>query len=133
LIGLFSSNFSRGRAGARTRSSAALHHLVAAARLDLAGDGERGVGLHRARDCAGLARILEHAHGVETHLSDELEQLRWSSSVSPGKPEMNVVRIAMPGTRSRSGVDELLLLVAVTCRRIASSMRSLACCSGMSM
>ena len=57
----------------------------------------------------------------------------WSAAVSPGKPEMNVVRIAMPGTRVRSLSSSLSVAFRVVWRFIALSMRSLACCSGMSM
>ena len=46
---------------------------------------------------------------------------------------MKVVRIAMPGTRSRSFPRSSSVSARVVWRRIADSIESLACWSGMSM
>ncbi len=46
---------------------------------------------------------------------------------------MNVVRSAMPGTRSRSLPSSVSISFRDVRRRIASSTASLMCCSGMSM
>jgi hypothetical protein len=55
-----------------------------------------------------------------------------SSSVSPGKPVMNVVRTAMPGTRSRTRLIKRSRLSRLPPRRISFKTFCEACCKGMS-
>lgn len=57
---------------------------------------------------------------------------RCSSGPSPGKPEMNVVRSARPGMRSRS-LRSSFMVWSFDGRFILSSAMLLMCCSGMSM
>ncbi len=56
-----------------------------------------------------------------------------SSSVSPGKPTMNVVRMAMSGITSRSIASISRTIRMLLGRRMRRSTPSDACCSGMSM
>ena len=55
------------------------------------------------------------------------------AAVSPGKPEMNVVRIAMLGMRLRSLESSVSMSLREVLRRMLLSTSSLMCCSGMSM
>ena len=55
-----------------------------------------------------------------------------SSSVSPGKPTMKVVRIAMPGMPARMRVMRFSMCSLLVSRFMISSMRGWMCCNGMS-
>ena len=94
----------------------------------------------RDRACSGssAARVPSSSEYANAPMRSKRNSLQKSTSseccsgVSPGNPEMNVVRRTRPGMRSRS-----LRKSASVCARggrfIASSARLLMCCSGMSM
>ena len=56
-----------------------------------------------------------------------------SSKVSPGKPVIRVVLMAIPGTRFLISIINSVISSRVIFRRMALSILLLACCKGMSM